>query len=99
MKILQVHNRYKFNCGEDRVFEAITDLLKQRGARVIQFTRNSRNLRLSVVDRFRAFVNGIYSLSSAQNVAKLIEQEHPDVVHVHNLYPLISPSVLVSITG
>ena len=96
MKIIQVHNWYRFGCGEDAVFDATTALLKRRGKRVVQFTRNSWDIEPGLAGRLRAFAQGIYSRSSAHDVAQLIEREHPDVVHVHNLYPLISPSLLVT---
>jgi glycosyltransferase involved in cell wall biosynthesis len=96
MKIIQVTNWYRFDCGEDTVFNVTTALLKRRGKHVLQFTRNSRDIEPGLTGRLRAFSQGIYSRSSAHDVAQLIEREHPDVVHVHNLYPLISPSLLVT---
>ena len=94
VKVIQVHNKYRIRGGEDTLFHEVTNLLKRRGNDVVQFSRDSQDLRLVLFDRLRAFVQGIYSLCSARDIAQLIEQEHPDIVHVHNVYPLISPSVL-----
>ncbi|MEI8012328.1 MAG: glycosyltransferase family 4 protein [Candidatus Omnitrophota bacterium] len=39
-------------------------------------------------------VDAIYSFKAKNQVAGLIEQHHPQVIHVHNIYHQISPSIL-----
>jgi len=42
----------------------------------------------------QALASSVYSLRAKASVKELLAAEELDVVHVHNLYPLISPSVL-----
>jgi glycosyltransferase involved in cell wall biosynthesis len=93
MKILQVHNTYRFYGGEDRVYRSIVDLLENRGHKIAKLERNSRNL-IGFHGKIRAFVEGIYSRSAIKELLNTIKVNRPDIVHIHNLYPLISPSIL-----
>jgi glycosyltransferase involved in cell wall biosynthesis len=45
--------------------------------------------------RVRAFFSGVYSGRSRRAMRRLLDEQRPDVVHVNNVYPLISPSILV----
>jgi len=96
MKVLQIHNMYRFRCGEETVFDTTVNLLEHKGIHVSVVTRDSRNLGESVFGKLRAFATGIYSPSAYKFIAGIIKRKKPDVVHVHNLYPLFSPSVLVA---
>jgi len=93
MKILHIHNKYRYRSGEDVVFDAITALLKKKGEFVVKFTRSSQNIK-TPLDKIYASMQGIYSFSTAQAFKSIVENELPDVVHVHNIYPLISPSIM-----
>ncbi len=42
----------------------------------------------------RAAVNAIWSVDEASNVRRLITLHRPDVVHIHNLFPQLSPVVI-----
>jgi glycosyltransferase involved in cell wall biosynthesis len=50
--------------------------------------------RYGPVDRVRHAGKVIYSVEAAQKVQHLIRRERPDVVHAHNVYHHLSPSVL-----
>ncbi len=94
MKVIQVHNRYRFRGGEDTVVEATMEVLRSHGVDVVFMERTSPGLDPTLKEKLRAFCSGIYSLSSAGDMTRVIAQERPDVVHVHNVYPLLSPSIL-----
>jgi glycosyltransferase involved in cell wall biosynthesis len=94
MRVLTVHNSYAQFSGEEAVVSAIDDLLCTSGHEVIRFERSSTEIPHMHLGRIRAFCSGIYSLSSRQQIQRLLEKQRPDVIHVHNVYPLISPSVL-----
>ena len=96
MKIVQVHNWYKTDSGENVFVKSLIHLLKAKGEEVLLFERNSKVLTSTVGSKIRAFGAGLYSPGSAQVMAHIIKETQPDLVHVHNLYPLISPSVLVA---
>ena len=44
--------------------------------------------------KVRAFFSGLGSKRSRKEFAQYIRDQRPDIVHVHNLYPLISPAIL-----
>lgn len=94
MKILQVHNRYRYRGGEDAVFENTIAALRARGLGVVAFERSSNDLPTGLPGKLRAVASGIYSPAAAREMRRCLERERPDLVHIHNLYPLLSPSIL-----
>jgi hypothetical protein len=54
---------------------------------------------LSVAAKVRTAVSAIYSLHSKQLVSAVLKQFQPDVVHVHNFFPTLTPSVFYSCVG
>ncbi|WP_170149606.1 glycosyltransferase [Rhodoplanes roseus] len=94
MKIAQVTNFYRSGFGgEVTVFEFLIGLLEGRGHEVITYTRDSSTIG-TTRDKARTFVTSIYSFDERDRMLAFLDRERPDVVHVHNLYPLLSPSVL-----
>lgn len=96
MKIIQVHNRYRYRGGEDSVVEATIEILKRRGISISLMERPSLDNKCSIFQKIRLFFSGIYSLSAKQDMSRIISKERPDLVHVHNLYPLLSHSILTA---
>lgn len=97
MKILQLYNQQRSTFGgEATVIENTTRILEQRGHRVKIAVRSSRGIESSFVKKAKAAVNGLYSFSGASEVKKLIASEHPNVVHVHGIYPQWSPAIFVA---
>lgn len=92
MRILILHNRYRQAGGEDAVFEAEVDLLRSAGVEVITHCVTNDSI-TGVVRKIWCSVNLLFSLPSFLTVLRLIRVHHPDVVHVHNFFPLFSPSV------
>lgn len=96
MKIAQVTNFYRSGFGgEVTVFNFLVDVLRKRGSEVVTYTRDSSEIN-SVSQKALAFMSGLYSLKERASMLKFLSVERPDVVHVHNLYPLLSPSILVA---
>ncbi len=93
MKVLLVHNRYRFRGGEDAVVENTLQLLQDHGVEARLFDKASADIPSSLPGKIGAVFSGIYSRAAAAEMAVLIRQFRPDVVHAHNLYPLLSPSV------
>ncbi len=94
MKILQVHNRYRIRSGEETVVDYTVSLLRGRGERVLEYFRSSGDLPRNPAGRLAAFVSGVYNPGSVQRMRHLLRKEHPDIVEIHNIFPLISPAVL-----
>lgn len=93
MKILVVHNFYRQPGGEDRVVESEADLLRSVGHDVKIYSVNSADYRSS---KLRLAGRIIWSQSDFINIGKEITVFEPDIVHVHNIFPLISVSAIIS---
>ena len=78
------------------MFEATIALLKRNNVEVYTLVRSSQDIGNSFRAKLSAFVSGVYSRSAARDMSKLIQQVRPDVVHIHNLYPLLSPAIAVT---
>jgi glycosyltransferase involved in cell wall biosynthesis len=90
---MQVHNHYRFRGGEDVMFEQICALLWDHGHEVIVYERHSDSV-VGLADKLRAVGTSVYSVAAKRSVNELLRTRRPDLVHVHNLYPLVSPSIL-----
>ncbi len=94
MKILMVHNAYRKFSGEEAVVRDIKSLLLKGGHEIALFERSSDELESMSFSAIRAFFCGIYNASSIRRFKTILQNERPDIIHIHNLYPLISPSIL-----
>jgi len=95
MRLLQIHNYYRFRGGEDSMFEQICAMLREYGHDVSTYEKQSHDIK-GISDKLQAALSGIYSPAAKREAARLLRRERPDLAHVHNLYPLISPSVLMA---
>ncbi len=94
MKVMLVHNCYGKFSGEEAVVNTQKDILKKNGVDVCTYTRSSDEIDKMVLGKFRAFFSGIYNPMSAVKFKNFLVDELPDIVHIHNLFPLISPSII-----
>ncbi len=95
MNLLQVTNWHRFGGGLDNVVIATTHLLTQRGHKVLLVSRDSKQLGKGLSGKIRAFACGIYSPSGRHDMARLIQEYKPDLIHVYEVYPFFSPWILV----
>ena len=77
------------------MYESIVRILRDKGHSVCLFERTSKNIG-HLKDKIQAFTKGIYSSSTKKEILDVLAFENPEVVHAHNLYPFISPSVMVA---
>ena len=95
LSLILAHNYYSERGGEDVVFERETELLRSRGHRVAAFTCGSRMpTRWNQLSAAFAAGAGLYNLKAARQFRELLRRFRPDLVHVHNTFPLLSPSIL-----
>lgn len=94
MKILLIHNEYARYSGEEAAFYSLCDALQRQGETVRTFVRSSADIPHSWAYQSQAFFTGIWSRAAASEVAKELDDFRPDVVHIQNLYPLISSSII-----
>jgi glycosyltransferase involved in cell wall biosynthesis len=92
MKILQLHNCYQIRGGEEGVVQAERELLIQYGHQVEQLEVSNDDI-VNPIDKALTAVNAIYSWPAKQQVTTVIKQYQPDIVHVHNFFPRLSPSI------
>jgi glycosyltransferase involved in cell wall biosynthesis len=92
LKIISVHNRYLQPGGEDQVFESEARLLKECGHQVTQ-VQEQTTYPDGLVKKLGVAVNCIWSRRWHREFRQMLQTSRPDVVHIHNFFPLISPSV------
>lgn len=94
MKILFVHNSYSdiTPTGEECASRDLADLLEEHGHEVRWYRRSSDEIR-GGLGSIKAFFTGIYNPRSVKDLVKLVDDFHPDIVQVQNIYPLISSSI------
>lgn len=91
MRILTVHNYYKIRGGEDECFEAEIKLLREMGEDVEIYQEN--NDRVAEIGKLRMAADTIWSKEAYEKLQQRFIQKPLDVVHIHNFFPLISPSI------
>lgn len=91
MKILSVHTSYQLPGGEDQVFALEAELLRAHGHQVARYTAS--NDRLKGQNPLVMLGNTIWNGSARRAIAERLRWEGPDLMHVHNTFPLLSPSI------
>lgn len=99
VRILLVHNRYRSAApsGENRVVDQEAEALTTRGHQVVRFERESDDIgQLSLARKASLPLRVAWSQETYRSLADELRELQPDVVHVHNTFPLLSPAVLYS---
>ncbi|MFA6918583.1 MAG: glycosyltransferase family 4 protein [Patescibacteria group bacterium] len=109
MKILQINKFLYPHGGAETYLLNLSRLLEQNGHEVIYFSQKiSKNIPCSQekyflsnleLDKFHwktlwRLGRIFWSFEASRKIKKLIDQEKPDIVHIHNIYHQISPSIL-----
>ncbi|NJO53927.1 MAG: glycosyltransferase family 4 protein [Bacteroidales bacterium] len=93
MRLLLAHNRYQHYGGEDAVFDAESALLTEAGLTVTTHVVTNDHI-TGFGARLRSGFEAPYSRRARAAFAAQIRRDRPDVVHVHNLFPLLTPAIL-----
>lgn len=92
--VLVIHNRYQQAGGEDAVVRAEVALLRRHGHRVAEYGRDNAEIDLfGMMRRASLLATTTWNQSTYRELRHAIRAQRPDVVHCHNLLPLISPAV------
>ncbi len=97
MRIAMLHNRYRTGqpSGENTVVAQTVDLLRNSGHELDLYVRNSDDIaEMGRRDRALLPFRSVWSFSAERDLTLLLKEQRPDVVHVHNTFPLFSASVL-----
>jgi glycosyltransferase involved in cell wall biosynthesis len=99
LRIAVLHNRYvdANPSGENVVVDQEIRLLRATGHDVIPYLRSSDEIAtFSAMQRAALPVSPIWSRQAVRDVGRLIDEHRPQVVHLHNPFPLLSPGVVVA---
>ncbi len=90
-RILVIHNRYRQRGGEDVVVDDEVKMLRERGQIVEVYDRDNANI--EQMARMSLAWQTMWSSRTTAELEQQIDRFEPDVIHVHNSFPLVSPSL------
>jgi len=93
MNILIIHNFYSTTGGEDLVVNNEYNSLKKQNNNVYFYTRHSTEIK----SIFVLFFSYFFSIKTFFDVRKIIKEKKIEIIHLHNIFPLISPSIYLLI--
>jgi glycosyltransferase involved in cell wall biosynthesis len=92
MKILIAHNRYQQRGGEDTVCESERRLLTAAGHDVRTLIVSNDSI-ASFRDKVLTMIRTVANPTGVANISRAIREFQPNIVHVHNFFPLLSPAL------
>jgi glycosyltransferase involved in cell wall biosynthesis len=93
MRVLLVHNFYQIPGGEDSVVCEELSMLQKRGVDVELYSVSNDDIQ-GTWRRTTAALQVAYNPQARHALARKLAEFRPDVVHIHNFFPLLSPSIL-----
>lgn len=113
MKILEINKFNYLRRGAEKHYLDVIALLKSRGHEVAVFSMDNPKNDFSPWKKYFVSYAGfekndpwhkklkglfrIYSFEAKRKIAKMLDDFQPDIVHIHNIYHHISPSILSEI--
>jgi glycosyltransferase involved in cell wall biosynthesis len=90
LRILILHSRYSsgWASGENSVVRDEERLLREAGHDVVSWTPGPE------LSRARLGSRTLWSTAAVGHVRHLIDRHRPQILHCHNLFPMLSPAVL-----
>lgn len=93
-RVLIIHNDYKQAGGERTAVKAQISLLQQQGHPLSFYSADNADFdHYTFAKKVRTIPRTIFSRQTYREIRELVRNERPAVAHVHNVFPLISPSV------
>lgn len=92
MRIIVAHNRYRQTGGEDGVFENEVKLLAASGHDVHTLVVSNDGV-VSFLDKALTAFRTVENPVGVAALVHAIDRSRPDIVHVHNFFPLLSPGI------
>lgn len=90
-RVLVVHNSYKLRGGEDNVVDSEVALLRSYGHEVETYRRHNDDL--AALGKVRSAIETLWSHRTVADLSKRVDQFRPHIMHAHNTFPLVSPSL------
>jgi glycosyltransferase involved in cell wall biosynthesis len=95
LQVLIAHNDYGKFSGEEQAVETAAGVLAENGHEVRWLRESSAGIEGSLSGKIDAFFSAFYSPGARRKMAGLLDRFPIDLVHVQNLYPFLSPSILI----
>jgi glycosyltransferase involved in cell wall biosynthesis len=93
VKILLVHNLYRYPGGEDQVFRREVELLRSAGHEVFEYTRhNDEIVESGISNKVKLGARTLWAWDTQRELRAILQRKRPQVVHFHNTFPLVSPA-------
>lgn len=97
VKVVIAHNRYRSAqpSGENTIVDLEIEQLRAAGLTVLPFLRDSDDIgAMSAAGKALLPVSPLYNAGAQRRLSALLDEHRPDVLHLHNPYPLLSPAVV-----
>ena len=94
MKVLHAINKRRGGGGAENAALATIEVLGRHGVEVRTFVRDSKDLPEGLRGRVQAFASSIYARGAVREFTRMVDDFAPDLVHAHELFPLISAWIL-----
>lgn len=95
LRVLQVHNFYQEMGGEDVVVQHEAALLRQAGVELTTWYLQSADIKAqSLWQKLRLVCQQCWNPATARELAQRLATQPVDLLHVHNVFPLLSPAII-----
>lgn len=94
MRVLHAYNEHRSGGGATKVAKDTIAVSERNGIDVRVLRRQSRDLARPPLGHLQAAVSAFRGSHSRREFRTLLDSFQPDVVHVHELFPLVSPWVI-----
>ena len=97
LRVAFVHNQYRSAqpSGENTAVKLEVELVRDAGCEVFLYERSSDEIaEFSPAQKAMLPARVVWSRGDKNRLGAFLEQTRPDVVHVHNTFPLISPAAI-----
>src|SRR5690349_5632289 len=90
-RVVVAHSRYRERGGEDAVVDAEIALLRAHGHEVSELRRE--NCAMEQLAAHQQLQHTVWSAAAVRELNDVIRDRRPDVIHVHNTFPSLSPAI------
>ena len=99
MRVLHAYNQHRGGGGSNNATRATIDLCRADGIETEVFTRRARDLPAHFGGRLRAALTALSGRRTVREFESVLEAFRPDVVHIHEIFPLVPPWILPACTA
>jgi glycosyltransferase involved in cell wall biosynthesis len=93
MRILTVHNQFQQYAGPDIVAAADDQILAEHNDVTSYRRHNNEIASAGFWDKGMLGVDTVYSRRTVREIVDLVKYSRPEIAYIHNVFPLISPSL------